>query len=38
MRRKQLKDWTKWLKSWGELIDKENDLLQGMIGTVNRKA
>ena len=22
----------------GELIDKENDLLQGMIGTVNRKA
>lgn len=22
----------------GELVDKENDLLQGMIGTVNRKA
>ena len=22
----------------GELIDRENDLLQGMIGTVNRKA
>ena len=22
----------------GELIDKENDLLQGMIGTVNQKA
>ena len=28
----------KMAQNLGELIDKENDLLQGMIGTVNRKA